>query len=486
MSKEFDYYATLGIRHDASQEEIREAYSTLTLGFSPEARDAAKNNEYQRIQNAFEVLSDPARRETYDALIAETSSSELQIDVVLSREKVDISDSNQLVYLLVNLKPPKQQSGGQLPLNLSLVVDKSTSMQGNRLHNVKTAVELLIEKLSPEDTLSIISFSDRAEVVVSADNVANKQQVTAQVRAIQASGGTEIYQGLKAGIQELRKKNLKQHSNQLILLTDGHTYGDSKECLDLAQNVVNEGIGISAFGIGSEWNDQFLDSLVSPSGGQSGFIEDPANIITFLQERITGLGMLYAQNVRLKKTFPQSLNVKYGFKLVPFAQPLNTDIDEIKLGDIESRSPLTFLLELEIEPQPTDTRINVQLSFMATLPSQSRKVGFKESTCIFVLEDAPRALPPDKIVEAVRVLNMYRMNEKVWSEVEAGRIDVATSRMRHLSTRLLEAGKDELAHQANMEIEKIQHAGTMSLEGRKRLKYGTRAMFNQTIKLDDE
>ena len=485
MSKEFDYYAILGIDHEASQEEIREAYSTLTLGFSPDQRDARTNSQFQRIQNAYEVLSDPARRDTYDLLIAETTTSELDIELFLSREKVDISDSNQVVYLLVNIKPP-QQKNEQLPLNLSLVIDRSTSMQGKRLQCVKTAVELLIEKLSPEDTLSIISFSDRAEVVVPADTITNKNHINAQVRAIQASGGTEIYQGLKTSVQELRKNNLKNHSNQLILLTDGHTYGDSKECLDLAQNIVSDGIGISAFGIGSEWNDNFLDALVSPSGGQSGYIDDPSTIITFLQNRINGLGLLYAQNVRLKQEFPKSLNIKYGFKLAPFAQPLNLDNNEVKLGDIESRSPLSFLFEIGIEPQPTDTRINIPLSFVATLPTKSREFNFKDTTCIFVLEDAPRTLPPDKIVESVRVLNMYRMNEKVWEEVESGRIDVATTKMQHLSTRLLEAGQDELAQQATMEIEKIKHAGTMSLEGRKRLKYGTRAMFNQTINLDDE
>ncbi len=485
MSKEFDYYAILGIRHDASEEEIREAYSTLTLGFSLSERNAAKNSEYQRIQNAFEVLSDAARRETYDLLIAEASTSDLEIEIHLSREKIDISDSNQLVYLLVTITPPKQ-TGEQLPLNISLVIDKSTSMQGKRLQNVKTAVELLIEKLSPEDTLSIISFSDRAQLVTPAEQISNRNQINAQVRAIQASGGTEIYQGLQAGVKELRKSNLKKHSNQLILLTDGHTYGDAQECLDLAQSVAGDGIGISAFGIGSEWNDQFLDRLVSPSGGQSGFIEDPSNIVTFLQKRINGLGLLYAQNVRLKQAFPKSLNVKYGFKLIPFAQPLQVHDNEIKLGDIESRSPLSFLFEIGIESQPTDTRINISLSFTAVLPTKAQTISFKETTRLYVIADAPRTMPPDKIVDAVRVLNMYRMNEKVWEEVEAGRVDVAATKMQHLSTRLLEAGQEELAHQATMEIEKINQAGTMSLEGRKRLKYGTRAMFNQVINADDK
>jgi hypothetical protein len=89
-------------------------------------------------------------------------------------------------------------------------------------------------------------------------------------------------------------------------------------------------------------------------------------------------------------------------------------------------------------------------------------------------------MPPKEIVEAVRVMNMYRMNEKVWEEVEAGRLDVATTRMQHLSTRLLEAGETALAHQAHQEMNRIANAGTMSLEGRKKLKYGTRALINKT------
>ena len=68
----------------------------------------------------------------------------------------------------------------------------------------------------------------------------------------------------------------------------------------------------------------------------------------------------------------------------------------------------------------------------------------------------------------------------VWEEVEAGRLDVATTQMRHLSTRLLEAGETDLASQAQQEMARIANAGTMSLEGRKKLKYGTRALINRT------
>ena len=75
---------------------------------------------------------------------------------------------------------------------------------------------------------------------------------------------------------------------------------------------------------------------------------------------------------------------------------------------------------------------------------------------------------------------------KVGDRIQVGDLIGDVVEIGIIRTRLLEAGRAELASQANMEIEKIKQAGTMSPEGRKRLKYGTRAMFNQTINLDEE
>ncbi len=482
MSQEFDYYAALGLPSDASTEEIREAFAALRSAFPADQRDPAVNVEFRRIFNAYEVLNDPARRATYDSLVLETSSTALSVDVKASRKEVEVSENSQMVYLLANILPPRQNLQ-QRPLNLSLVIDRSTSMKGPRLNNVKTAVELLVEQLTPDDTLSVVSFSDRAEVVVEAGPVVHKMPIVSRVRGIQASGGTEIYQGLYAGVKELRKANLDESVNQLILLTDGHTYGDADQCLHLAKQATRESIGFSAFGIGSEWNDQFLDALVTPSGGQSGYIEDPAEIISYLQQRIKGLGAVYAQNVRLKNNFPDSLTVRFGFKVHPFAQPLSLTGEEIELGDVQSRSPLSFLLEIMVNPQPAETRITIPLTFTAVVPSQGRDVTIKSPFTLYVLTEAAQTLPPDDLTEAVRALNMYRMNEKVWEEVEAGRLDVAATRMHRLSTRLLEAGQAGLAQQASAEAERINQAGTMSLAGRKALKYGTRTLINKTVSL---
>lgn len=486
MSKIFDYYAILGVDPQADTETIRIAFQTLQNSFAPGERDPARNPDYQRISNAYDVLKDPARRATYDSLLVETAG-DLDIELTLSRDKISISDADQRLYLLVDIRPPKQTSGQNLPLNLCLVVDRSTSMQGTRLESVITALELVVDKLTPNDVLSLVSFSDRATVVSPAGTVTNKTPIISRLRTIQASGGTEIYQGLKAGVKEMHQFELSHYANHLILLTDGRTYGDDKECLDLAQKAAADGITISAFGIGSDWNDQFLDRLVAPSGGESGFIERPADVVEKLKKRVSGLGTTFALDVRLQPSPSDFTSFASGFKIMPSVQPLDMETEEIKLGNVEGRSRLAVLLEINVAPQKIERRFNIPVNLVMNIPApQMREQVFSNNCRIQVLKEAPQEMPPEAIVEAVRMLNLYQMSEKVWEEVEAGDTDLAAKRMRHLTTRLLEAGETQLAHQANLEVERIAHAGTMSLEGRKKLKFGTRALINHTSYFDDD
>lgn len=481
MNTAYDHYRTLGVSPQATPDMIRQAFAKL-IGDFPGNHDPSADPAYQQILYAYEVLSNSERRSVYDALIAESTQSTLRVEVQTSRIQLPTSDTDQLLYLLVDVRPTVANEKTQRPLNLCLVVDRSTSMQGARLDCVRMAVELIIEKLAPDDLFSLVSFSDRAEVVWPAGHIENKNVLLANVRNIRASGGTEIYQGLSAGFKQIQQNPLQGHTNHLILLTDGHTYGDAELCLQLAQNAATQGVGFSAFGIGAEWNDQFLDKLVAPSSGLSAYIEQPTQIIEYLEKRINGLGAIYARNVRLANEFPKGIVLQYGFKLVPFSQPLTPNPKEIKLGDMEGRSPLSFLLEFKIAPQPIETRITLPVTILANVASPHTQVrSFKQQVPLVVLSNPTPTEPSPTLVKAVNALNMYRMNEKVWEDVEAGQLEMATTRMRRLSTRLLEAGQAKLAQQANAEAERLLAMGEISAEGRKRLKYGTRAIMMQMV-----
>lgn len=478
-AKSSDFYTILDIDVTASAETIEQAFLNLSAKI-PSEEQTADNPTYQRLVQAHQILSDAKRRASYDAFLNANVAPVLRMETVVSNKSIPLLNSPQILYLFINVYPPAQQSKAHTPLNLALVIDRSTSMQGMRLERVKAAVNLILDKLAPEDVLSIISFSDRAETILPAGNISeSKSGLLVKIRGMQASGGTEIYQGLQAGVAQLTQMPLADYINHLILLTDGHTYGDADKCLELAEKSAAQGIGFSAFGLGSEWNDEFLDKLVSPSGGRSDYIEKPAQIIEYLQHYINGLGDVYARNVYLQLELPEAMTLQYSFKLTPFSQTIFAENKIFKLGNIEGRAPLNILLELNLQPQKKETQLSIPLKLTAEIPSQKQSVHTIEKNIqLEIQSEPPEAEPPAELLKAVRVLNLYRLNEKVRNEVEGGELEMATRRMKHLATRLLEVGETELAQQAHTELVRLEKMGDLSEEGRKRLKYGTRSLYS--------
>lgn len=482
MSRQPDYYVILGVERDATADEIREAAAALAGSFPENAREPSVNAAFRQLVEAYEVLSDPQRRAAYDEERYQQAPELLEVIIQPSRRKIGAMDTKQLLYLMLMLRAPADRKHKPLPVNLALVFDRSTSMRGQRLERVKMAVQSIVEKLSPTDLISVVSFSDRANVVSPSAYASDREAIVRRMMGVRTSGGTEIYQGLQAGVQELRKATLSRYANYLILMTDGHTYGDEEKCLTLADEIAREGVTTNAFGIGTDWNEDFLDQLVAPSAGHAVYIDRPSQIITYLKKQINGLGAVYAHNVRLHYELPRGVRCRYAFKVSPFSQPLPADREKLRLGSIEVRAPLIALFELVIEPQKPDTTLTIPFRLQADIPGRhlhDRDFNYRHP--VDVVHDAPGLAPAPIVLRAVQMLNLHRMSEKAWEEFSAGKADRATKRMELLTTRLMEAGHRKLAAQAAREKERLTQMGSLSPAGKKRLKYGTRSLMNTAI-----
>ena len=175
-----------------------------------------------------------------------------------------------------------------------------------------------------------MAFSDRAEVIVPSTRELDRGKQETRIEMLQPSGGTEVFAGLSLGYNEIVKNFSHFQVNHLIMLTDGRTYGDENKCLKLAEQANEQGIGISALGIGSEWNDNFLDQLASITGGGSMCIANP-HIEHALLDRFNQLGNEYVEEIKgnLKSPLmwsydmPSRLNLNLAcFQLkAPYAWP---------------------------------------------------------------------------------------------------------------------------------------------------------------------
>jgi curved DNA-binding protein CbpA len=65
-----NYYVVLGVTRDASYEAIRQAFRALARQYHPDAGTGSSVERFRQIVDAYETLSDPARRRAYDHSIA--------------------------------------------------------------------------------------------------------------------------------------------------------------------------------------------------------------------------------------------------------------------------------------------------------------------------------------------------------------------------------------------------------------------------------
>jgi Ca-activated chloride channel homolog len=478
-----DYYALLGIFRDATKEEIKRAYFEAAQRVHPDKNEAPGETEiFLDVQKAYDILSNPKKRAEYDLSLApeEESSSPILQRTFYSRQSLVRLNETQLIYALLEWKP--RQNKNEVispPLNICLVLDNSTSMKGENIGMVKASAIHLIRSLRPEDILSVVTFSDRAKVLIPSSLRPDHRKMENKIRVMHPSGGTEIFQGLQEGVAQVRKNFSAERVNHVILLTDGQTYGDEKESLELAKETADFGIGISGLGIGEDWNDEFLDELASRAGSSSSYIANPQEIQKFLEEKFKQLAKVFAENVELKFNASPNTELTYIYRVQPNAAHLLSK-KTIQLGMILRDKPLTLLLEFTVKSSAViEDEVNLlvgSLSFeipSQTLQSQPMRVRvFREVT-----EKASLEPPSPTLVQALANLNLFRMQETAQKEAADGKYNEASRRLQHLATHLLSHGERSMAKTVLLEAENLQGEQSFSEEGRKKIKYGTRALL---------
>lgn len=488
MAEKPDYYAILGVTRKSSPDEIKRAYLEAAQRLHPDKNKAVGETEiFLEIQQAYETLSNPARRKKYDVTLPPEDLPYLPVkhNIYYSRPNLVRMNEAQMLYVLLEIVPQKKKEETLAPpLNVSLVLDRSTSMRDQKMDMLKNAAIKVMQNLRPQDIFSVITFSDRAEVLIPASYPTDKKKLESLIQKLQPSGATEIFQGLQAGYTEIQRNAGQERIDHIILLTDGHTYGDEQQCFTLAEEAAAQGIGISAMGIGKEWNDVFLDTLASRTGGNSRYISRSGDIQNFLVEKFETFARTLADDVVLETKMTPGAEMAYAFRTQPETGPLPV-VDSIHLGPVLHDSTLNVLFEYQIEPSLTELdrvsllRGHLKLS-IAGLPTKvpPLEIEFYRE----VKKEAGGEPPPTIIIQSLGKLTLYRMQERAHMEVSQGQFELAAQHMKQLATSLLAQGERSLARTAQIEAENIAKMQSFSEEGSKEIKYGTRALIMQQEK----
>jgi len=478
-----DYYAVLGVPRGATTEQITLAFNQQVERFPTAERDPAVSLRFRQLVMAYRILSDPDSRTAFDQAyeheVQPGTTNALQVQLFASHNSLPAITELQVLYLLIDVGANPALLSERPPINLCLVIDRSTSMSGERISQVKAATSAIAERLRPEDSIAVVAFSDYADVIVPSDSAANVNLIRSRTSQISTGGATQIEQGLRLGLMELYKNRDDTVISHLVLLTDGLTYGDEADSIQLARQAADDNISISALGIGHEWNDAFLDELVASSGGTAAYLETSEQVISHLEQCVRGLGRAFAHGLQLAITLPARFEARSIHKLSPAPTPVQWSYEAMALGTLQHGLPLTVLAELGVHPHTAGMTARIGVEIRANvIPTRQKFARFSREIELEFMLDPPVRPPLPAVVRAVNKLNLYRLNERVWQEVEQGAVEDAANRLERLATRLHEAGQTQLAQTAQREAENIARTGHLTPEGRKELKYGTRSLIS--------
>lgn len=484
-----DPYLILGVAQDASINDIKAAYRRIAVRLHPDKnKHLGAALQFQDVNEAHAVLLDPSRRADVDRSARERANQkrvEFALRVTPSKRRVQNIAEPQILYLLAEIYAEQstlaqaEQRSKDARLNLTIAIDRSNSMSGARLDRVKSATNKIVETLTAKDIFSLVTFNDFADVVIDPAPVENTAVIKGRVNMLTASGGTEILRGLRLAVEQNRARFNPEFVNHILLLTDGHTYGDHDGAVTLAAQLAKEGIGVSAIGIGQDWNDEFLDKLTSTTGGSVEYVMNINSIQRYFDDHVRALANTFAERLSICVAPDPDVAIEAVVKLSPRLQPLDAEAAPILLGNLQFHRLTSVLFQLELPGGlPVGYRSLARIAVKGDiLVNGMTPFNTVSDFSLGVEADAETDETPVNILDALNKLTLYRMQERAQESLARGDVKEATRRLNNLATRYLEYGEEELAKQALAEARQVEFTKTLSEQGRKALKYHTRSLL---------
>ncbi len=275
----------------------------------------------------------------------------VNVEISPSQSVID-SEQKSTVYLRVNLQGEKLESTSQRSaLNVALVLDRSGSMMGEKMEQTKVAAKAFVDRLDPNDIVSIVIYDDKIEVLYPASKINDRQKIKDKIDSIEARGSTALYGGVQKGAQELRKFISSERINRIILLSDGQANVglSSPEALgELGKSLVQEGISVTTLGLGMGYNEDLMTKLAYMSDGNHKFLKNNEEIEYFFNKELGVISSVAAQHVEVSIVCDQGV---IPIKMLDVDAKINGKNVSAGFNQIYGNHSRYMLLALEVDPQ---------------------------------------------------------------------------------------------------------------------------------------
>jgi Ca-activated chloride channel family protein len=259
------------------------------------------------------------------------------------------------ILLRVGLQARDVRDRAREDAALTFVIDTSGSMaREGRLELVKQALRLLVDGLGRNDTIAIVTFGDRAGVMLEPTRASDADRILSVIDELRPGGSTNLEAGLRLGYDLARQSLTENGIDRVVLASDGVAnvgLTDPESILGAIQRDAAAGIELISVGVGmGNYNDTLLEQLADKGDGFYAYVNVLEEARRLFTEDLTGTLQTVALDAKAQVEFDP--DVVAAYRLVGYE---NRAIDDnafvdpnVKAGAIGAGHAVTALYAIRL------------------------------------------------------------------------------------------------------------------------------------------
>lgn len=322
------------------------------------------------------------------------------------------------------------------PLNLSLVLDRSGSMGGTPLFQAVEAAKMVVDRLQPQDRLSVVTYDDEIQTVVPSQPVTDPAAIKAALDRIRAGGLTNLCGGWLRGCDNVKSGKTEDSIDRVMLLTDGQANvgtTDTASIVSKAKGTVEQGVSTTTLGFGSNFNEDLLIGMAEAARGNFYYIQSPEHSKDVFYIEVEGLASLVADHlVILLEPAPGVIvsEVLNGYET--FALPNGLAVEG---GEVYGAEPRSLHVALKLSGVAQGDSVPVLRASYRYRAAEGGKMQDRGGAVdlqvrVGTADEAAAAVPDTALMQEIARLRIGRIKEEAAALADRGRAAEAVTLLR--------------------------------------------------------
>lgn len=258
------------------------------------------------------------------------------------------------VHLGIFIRAPEPRpSVRRAPIAVSLAIDISGSMHGEKIANARLAALRFLDALREDDQIALIVFNDSVSTLAPMSKLspARREALRRAIGALGPGGGTNLYGGLRAGIDETARADAG--ARRVILISDGQGNvgpSDVHSLGRLASDGNERHVQVSAIGVGVDYDEAALSAIAIRSAGRYTHLRNPSMLASIVEAELSRLNETVATEIILE------IRPRPGVILEPITPGIERDGERLRIpiGALSGGQQRELLVRARVSGQAND------------------------------------------------------------------------------------------------------------------------------------